>query len=93
MIGIAKKKTNEGISSYLGINDQAFGNLMIGEHAESLCHPWMFAAFVYPKALKLGHSQNKGPKLMNMCSLAFCECLPLVSPLVKQAINHELRHS
>jgi hypothetical protein len=39
MIGIAKKKTNEGISSYLGINDQAFGNLMIGEHAESLCHP------------------------------------------------------
>jgi hypothetical protein len=53
----------------------------------------MFASFVYPKALKLGHSQNKGPKLISMCSLAFCECLPLVSPLVKQAVNHELRHS
>lgn len=66
MIGIAKKKTNEGISSYLGINDQVFGNLMIGEQAESFCHPWIFAAFVYPKALKLGHSQNKGPKLMSM---------------------------
>jgi hypothetical protein len=39
MIGIAKKKTNEGISSYLGINDQVFGNLMIGEQAESFCHP------------------------------------------------------
>lgn len=34
-----KKKTNEGISSYLGINNQVFGNLMIGEQAESLCHP------------------------------------------------------
>jgi hypothetical protein len=40
MIGMfAKKKTNEGISSYLGINDQVFGNLIIGEQAESLCHP------------------------------------------------------
>jgi hypothetical protein len=40
MIGMfANKKSNDGISSYLGINDQVFGNLMIGEHAGSLCHP------------------------------------------------------